>query len=278
MKRLTQGLYPLLIILACACSKNDSSTPPYTNPNKGVALANNATLGSILTDSAGNTLYFFSPDATDNSSCTGGCIAAWPVYYTPTATTDAGLSASDFATITRTDGLLQTTYKGWPLYYYQNDSKAGDVNGEAVNSVWFVAKPDYSLMLMNNQLVGADTKQYKSDLTEGAGVTQYFTDDKGRTLYAFSPDSFNVNKFTKSDFSNNAVWPIYEMADVKSIPSTVTASDVAVIDVFGKKQLTYKGWPLYYFGQDAKRGDTKGVSVPAPGVWPYVNLSSPTAP
>nr|MBA2761379.1 hypothetical protein [Segetibacter sp.] len=52
-----------------------------------------------------------------------------------------------------------------------------------------------------------------------------------------------------------------------------------VIDVFGKKQLTYKGWPLYYFGQDAQvRGANKGISFPSPAVWPVVGKDTPTAP
>ena len=263
-------------LLLGACNKNDDTTPPQQVTN-GVILTTNATYGPILTDSVGNTLYFFSLDANGNSACSGNCLVAWPVYYTPNVTTDAGLNKDDFATIIRSDGTPQTTYKGWPLYYFNNDAKPGDVNGENVNNVWFVAKPNYTLMLANNQLVGNDGKQYKSDYTEGTGITQYFTDGAGRTLYAFTPDKFDKNNYTKPDFSNNATWPIYE-TDVNDLPSVINKDDVGIIDVFGKKQLTYKGWPLYYFGPDAKRGDTKGVSVPTPGFWPYVNLQSSTAP
>jgi len=45
-------------------------------------------------------------------------------------------------------------------------------------------------------------------------------------------------------------------------------SQFGSITVFGKKQLTFKGWPLYYFGQNGTtRGNNKGVSVPTPGIW-----------
>ena len=54
--------------------------------------------------------------------------------------------------------------------------------------------------------------------------------------------------------------------------------DLRGIDVYGKTQLTYKGWPLYYFGQDANRGDNKGISFPAPGVWPIANTETTIAP
>ena len=50
------------------------------------------------------------------------------------------------------------------------------------------------------------------------------------------------------------------------------------IDVHGRTQITYKGWPVYYFGQDAARGDNKGVSVGGPGKWPVINEATPLAP
>ncbi len=61
------------------------------------------------------------------------------------------------------------------------------------------------------------------------------------------------------------------------IPSILKASDFGTIDVHGKTQLTYKGWPLYYFGQDSQRGDNKGISVPAPGIWPIANTNTVVA-
>lgn len=273
-----------LLSALAACSKKDNSATPenpvVTNPQpvkKGIQLATNAKFGAVLTDNTGKTLYFFAIDANGTSGCTGGCEVVWPVYYAAEASDNPGINAADLGEITRADGKKQSTYKGWPLYYYQGDAKAGDANGDGVGGTWFIGKPDYSLMLANNQLLGADGKQYTEGLTVGAGSTQYFTDANGRTLYAFSPDKANKNTFTKPDLSNNGVWPVYE-SDVKNIPSVLKAGSVAQITVFGKKQLTYKGWPLYYFGADAKRGDNKGVSVPTPGVWPVVKLSTTDAP
>jgi predicted lipoprotein with Yx(FWY)xxD motif len=195
-----------------------------------------------------------------------------------------GLDIGDFGTITTPAG-KQTTYKTWPLYYYApaaggaNVREApGETNGEAFNNIWFVAKPDYSIMLVNAQLTGNDGKTYKSDYTEGTGKTLYFSDPKGVALYGFAIDSFNTNKFTQPDFSNNPVWPIYE-TDQVVVPSVLDKTLFAAIDVFGKKQLTYKGWPMYYFGADnMQRGLNKGVSVPTPGVWPVMVKDAPEAP
>jgi predicted lipoprotein with Yx(FWY)xxD motif len=267
----------LFVTTFISCTKDSVVIP--ASPAVRVKLSDNATLGKVLTDSAGNTLYFFSIDANGSSGCNGPCLAAWPVFYKEQGSIAVGLDSTDFATITRTDGAKQTTYKGWPLYYYAADTKAGDVTGEAVNGVWFVDKPDYTVMLSKGQLVGHDNVQYNSQYQPGTESVLYLTDDRGVTLYAFTPDRFNDNNFTKPDFSNNSFWPIFEKAAVEGIPSVLTKTDFATTDVFGKTQLTFKGWPLYYFGQDDQvRGNTKGVSFPAPGVWPIVNDNSTVAP
>src|SRR5205085_7995635 len=114
-----------------------------------------------------------------------------------------------------------------PLYYYaplvngaNTLEPSGQTLGEGVGGVWFVAKPDYSIMLVNAQLVGNDGKSYKSDYTEGTGKTIYFVDSTGATLYSFSKDKNNTNTFTKPDFSNNASWPVYE-TDKVVVPSVL---------------------------------------------------------
>jgi len=266
-----------------SCSKNDdpdTTTPPDNEP-KGTAvmLATSTTFGKVMTDSLGKTLYFFSLDADGKSGCSGDCIAAWPIFYKEHLTIDSTLTAADFGVITRADGSKQNTYKGWPLYYYAGDAKAGDITGDKVGDIWFVAKPDYTVMIAKFQLTGNNGVQYKSDLTPGTEATQFITDAFGRTLYAFAPDKNGVNTYTKEDFSNNATWPIYELSDIQNVPSILSKSDFTKVTVFTKTQLAYKGWPLYYFGPDQQtRGNTKGVSVPSPGVWPYVNASTAVAP
>lgn len=271
-------------VLLSACSKNsDSSSPannPYGNPGSPVnsapsslALTTSTKFGSILTDANGKTLYFFSIDANGTSGCTDGCALAWPVYYAGNETAPTGLNATDIKTITRADGKKQTTYKGWPLYYYAGDTNKSDINGDGSGGTWFVAKPDYSIMLANNQLTGLDKVNYLANSQPGTAVSQYLTDAAGRTLYAFSPDTFNVNTFTKADLSNNGIWPIYE-SDVLNVPSVFTKDMFTQITSAGKKQLTYKGHPLYYFGSDVNRGDNKGVSVPTPGVWPVLTINT----
>lgn len=270
-----------VIALAClsvACTR-EQAPPVPPPPVDNIVLKEIAPLGQVLTDSAGRTLYFYTRDTTGNSVCSGGCRDNWPIFYTTTIRLGAGLAAADFGTITRPDGAKQNTYKGWPLYYYKNDAAAGEVKGENVGKVWFVAKPDYTIMLMNGPLIGNNGKQYTSAYVEGVEMVQYFTDAYGRTLYGYKNDRNKQNKYTREDFSNNGTWPINEVAELKKVPTGVDPADIAVINVFTKKQLTYKGWPLYYFGPDGmQRGKTKGVSVPTPGVWPIVNQQTVVAP
>lgn len=257
--------------------EDEGKEDPKPTEGDNIVLTNNSTHGEILTDADGMTLYFFTRDVSGESQCEDGCLGNWPVFYVEDIDPGDNLNTSDFENITREDGEQQTTYKGWPLYYFSGDSEAGQTNGDGVNDVWFVSKPDYSIMLADAQLVGADGKNYTSDYQEGEGETQYFVDAEGRTLYAFGNDTKNQNNYTAEDFSNNDTWPIF-YAEINSLPSGLNASDFGTIDVFGEMQLTYKGWPLYYFIGDENRGDNKGVSVPTPGKWPIVNKNTEMAP
>jgi len=279
MKKATIAYCLLLLLMVAACSKNDNpSGPPVVENN--VMLSSNATFGKILTDSLGKTLYSFSVDANGSSGCSGNCVVNWPIFHKDSLRLASGLNQSDFGSITRSDGQKQTTYKGWPLYYFSGDANAGDVNGDKVIGLWFVAKPDYTFMLAKTQLVGKDGISYDSTYKQGASATTYITDDWGRTLYAFSPDSFNVNKFTKADFSNDASWPIFQGTEVKNVPSVLSMTDFTTINVYGKTQYSYKGWPMYHYSADSlTRGKTLGVSVgPKPGFWPVFLQSSLAAP
>ena len=291
MKRFFNGhsLFILcsMIVLA-SCSKNGGYGNTTSNGNNNnnnstapaavlISLKASPTLGNYLVDKDGRTLYIFGKDADGQNHCTGDCLAAFPLFNLESIKAEnlgAGLNLADFGHFTNSAGRGQVTYKGWPLYYYaplsngSNDPEpAGQTSGDGVGGIWFVAKPDYTIMIVDDQLLGHDGKDYKSDYSQGTEVTRYFTDGKGVTLYTFTADRANKNNWTKSDFSNNAIWPIYE-TDQVVVPSTLDKSKFGSIDVFGRKQLTYNGWPLYYFGQDGGvRGFNKGISFPSPGIW-----------
>ena len=94
-------------------------------------------LGQVLVDGAGHTLYVFTKDEKNKSNCTGGCLNTWPpLYGVPTAGT--GVTASTLGSFVTADGKTQATINGQPLYYFAADSAVGDVKGQNVGTVWFV--------------------------------------------------------------------------------------------------------------------------------------------
>lgn len=112
-----------------------------------ISVANNPQLGSILVDANGRTLYHFMRDMPGNgtSACYNQCITIWPVFYAPQVRVSPPLNPLEFGTITRTTGEQQTTYKGWPLYYYGTDTSPGDVKGQGFGGIWFVVSLTGSL-------------------------------------------------------------------------------------------------------------------------------------
>jgi len=108
-----------------------------------VKTATDAKVGAFLTGANGMTLYIFKKDSPGTSVCSGDCATNWPPFTaaaggSPKAGTGVG---GTFATTKRADGGEQVTYNGAPLYYFAADTKAGDVTGQGVGGVWFVAAP-----------------------------------------------------------------------------------------------------------------------------------------
>ncbi len=112
-------------------------------PANTIDLASKEGVGEYLVDQDGITLYYFANDVPESeaSSCGDTCIQYWPPFHTGQIIIPGKLSSFDFDTIYWEDGTAQTTYKGWPLYYYTNDYNPGDVRGQGINDVWFVAGP-----------------------------------------------------------------------------------------------------------------------------------------
>jgi predicted lipoprotein with Yx(FWY)xxD motif len=102
-------------------------------------------LGRILVDSKGITLYDFPPDKTGASTCYGACAALWPPLITTAKPhAGAGVRASLLGTTKRSDGKLEVTYNGHPLYYFVTDRKPGQTTGQGVNQFgapWWVISP-----------------------------------------------------------------------------------------------------------------------------------------
>jgi predicted lipoprotein with Yx(FWY)xxD motif len=101
--------------------------------------------GQILVDAKGMTLYMFAVDKNGKSACYGQCATFWPPLMTSSAhVSGTGVRTSMLGTTKRTNGKLQVTYNGHPLYMFVKDTKAGQTNGQGVNAsggLWWVMSP-----------------------------------------------------------------------------------------------------------------------------------------
>jgi len=119
-----------------------SATTTTTSAASGVqsvGIAYKSGTGFYLVNGSGTTLYYRTTDIPSNgtSTCTGGCVQIWPVFYVKNLNLPPGLNSSSFKAVTRADGKQQLTYDGWPLYFFSGDHKPGDVNGQGIGGIWF---------------------------------------------------------------------------------------------------------------------------------------------
>lgn len=152
---------PALLLAACGSSTSPStasgtksasamstkSTKSSSMGSSGMTSSGTVSLekiktsiGPMLADAKGFTLYWYSKDTAMTSACTGSCATAWPpVTGMPAAAMGAHL-VGKFGTIKRANGVLQATYKGHPLYTYAGDSAPGQTKGNGLGGIWHAFK------------------------------------------------------------------------------------------------------------------------------------------
>jgi predicted lipoprotein with Yx(FWY)xxD motif len=146
------GALGSLLLVATACGSSGASLPTSTTVGNAsghakaakvsVGSSQHGSLGTILIDQLGKTLYRHSPDGTGNPTCTGGCAVTWPPLVVTARSTDvvgtAGVATSELGTVTRPGGTRQVTFNGMPLYRFAGDTKTGDAKGQGLDGAWFV--------------------------------------------------------------------------------------------------------------------------------------------
>jgi predicted lipoprotein with Yx(FWY)xxD motif len=148
MKRALLTLLLPFALAACgagAVNYGGAAAPGSPSPSATIS-AGGSSLGQILVDGNGKTLYLFEADTSTQSTCSGACAQAWPPLTTTGAPTAAGtVSPSLLGTTTRTDGTTQVTFNRHPLYYFVSDNQPGDTKGEGVTAFgagWDVLSPN----------------------------------------------------------------------------------------------------------------------------------------
>ncbi|MFE7184783.1 SCO0930 family lipoprotein [Streptomyces erythrochromogenes] len=268
---------------------------PGNQPGGQLAASVTEQLGSVLTDSAGLTLYRFDKDTAKppKSNCEGDCAKTWPVVAAGDVTAASGMDPSLLGEVVRSDGTKQLTVAGWPAYRFNKDAKPGDINGQGVGGVWFAFGPDGKKAAKGAPAEaapaasaapaapaeGAPADPYAPAEGAPAGAAEpapglsvakdpklgeHIVDGKGMTVYRFKKD-------TAWPMVSNCVgdcltkWPVVPPVD-KANAKGITEKNYRVMDrPDGKKQQTVDCWPVYTFSGDKKPGDTNGQGVG--GTW-----------
>jgi predicted lipoprotein with Yx(FWY)xxD motif len=122
-----------------------SSAQSSTSASSGTVDLAKSSLGPILIDSQGRTLYLWQADTGTKSTCTGACASAWPPLVTTSKpTAGSGVTSSLLGTTKRTNGTEQVTYSGHPLYRFAGDTASHKTNGQGSNGFgapWYVLSP-----------------------------------------------------------------------------------------------------------------------------------------
>jgi predicted lipoprotein with Yx(FWY)xxD motif len=134
-------------VAGCGGSKTagSSATPKTADGQSATVGVANESLGNILVDARGRTLYLFQRDSGTRSTCSGACATDWPpLRATGKPTVGTGANRSLVATNARLDGTTQVTYNGHPVYVFSGDQQPGDTNGQGVNAfggLWYALSP-----------------------------------------------------------------------------------------------------------------------------------------
>jgi predicted lipoprotein with Yx(FWY)xxD motif len=147
------GFAAIVALAACSSgssnkssSKNTTTTKPATSATSAAAPATaaavkdgNTSLGKVLVDSQGKTLYLFKNDKGTTSEVPAGLLALWPpITASSGATVGPGLDQSKLVAVKQSNGQTWLTYNGHVLYTYKPDTSPGDTKGQKLANVWFV--------------------------------------------------------------------------------------------------------------------------------------------
>ncbi len=240
-------------ILLVALLLGLAGTPAVHAAGVMVQAVQDPALGLVLTDGDGHTLYRFMRDSVNTASaCYGNCAVRWPPLLIDSGVPVAGegVNGDLLGILTRTDGTQQVMYNGMPLYRYADDAQAGQVNGQGVGNNWYIVKPNTTTR--GGQGV---TMRMRHD----AALGDILTDGEGWTMYLFTRDT--PNHTVCYDRCATAWPPLLVGTGVEPQLDGIGGTLATIVRNDGNRQVTYNGFPLYYYNVDKKPGDTTGQGV-----------------
>lgn len=222
-----------------------------------LTIGESAFVGKYLADGAGYALYIYTADLPGDcdtapvSTCFDDCLLAWPIFEAGDRELAEGLDDHALGTFVRADGIAQTTYYGWPLYYYKRDEEPGDTLGQGKGQVWYLAE----LELPNVVIMRASE--------ERDGI-KYLADGRGRTLYSHDGDVPATPSTPPRSLCMDDCRKSFTPFSVRSL-RPVTDLEPGLFTVFldatsGGLQVSFRGLPLYLAKDDATSGDMNGTA------------------
>ena len=131
-----------IVLAACQPAATPEPMPVDIAPAITIQVATDPTLGKILVDGKGMTLYMYTKDEPNKSNCTGDCLVNWPpLLAVDNPGLGDGVDAAMLGTADLADGSKIVTYNKMPLYYWKNDAEPGQTTGQDVGGVWYVVSP-----------------------------------------------------------------------------------------------------------------------------------------
>jgi predicted lipoprotein with Yx(FWY)xxD motif len=230
---------------------------PDAGSPSNLRLSHTLDPAGYLTDERGQPLYMFVGDVTgsNESACLYTCAHEWPAFDIEVASVSAELEPKAVTRFHRQDGAWQTTYEGHPLYYRAVEAGLHVVSGDGVDGRWFVARDYLAFMSSAHTFTPAG----------GGPGSAFLTDGFGRTLYVClddQPSTSTREAVSSCDGACIVKRPIFpaSAADRTSLlPSVIDATELReLLRPDGMLQLSYRGWPLYYFSDDTTPGSTEG--------------------
>src|SRR3977135_1664721 len=134
------------------------AVPAFAAPPHAKVLVRSTAVGDVLVDTRGRTLYLRTIDTLRKSTCYGSCATAWPPFITSgTPRAGSGVQQALLGTAKRTDGTLQVTYAGHRLYFFGQDTKAGQIAGQATAGTWWALGASGKKITKTSTPVGTTT-------------------------------------------------------------------------------------------------------------------------
>ena len=261
------GLVLMSIVSACGGTTSTASTvstpKPTTPSTPATAPVSTATIQkaqatvdgkaeTILTNAHGLALYYFTPDSPTKLGCTDECAQAWPPLLSASGTPTSTASLSGTLSVLKDANGNQVEYSGYLLYTYSKDTAPGQVKGQGVGNVWYVATPDLSSYILR-------TAQAKV-----SGKTEtILTDAQGAVLYYFTPDA--PKKLACSGECAQAWPPLLSKGSGTPLADAPLSGTLSTFNNVNGNQVEYNGHLLYTFVKDAAPGQIEGQG--AEGKW-----------